>query len=161
MVGSRFCARHGGKFGYHKVLGKGNLATVYANYLSRPSNLDLSEELALQRTMLANILEQVKDANLGNIKATVTGVVMEMTSIIAKTIKIMSEVESSVKESVHVEDIKMVCDSIIQILNEAGIEDDKLFEIAAKLENLALPVFTGGDDVTDTEQGDEETEVDS
>lgn len=144
-VGQKTCVRHGAKSGYAGLLGEQNsLSNIYLAWQLREDKLDLSGELALQRTMLSSVLLKLKNKKLESMPE---GALMGLTSFInevaieiGKTVKVMADVESKATDSVHVTDIKMVIDGIIEILFEAGIDNKTMGVIAERLDKLTLPI---------------------
>jgi len=145
VVGQNVCARHGAALGYAAFLGSENtLSGIYTAFHLREDKLDLTGELALQRTFLSAILTRLKDRNLDAIKEgtlySVTDFVNSVIKEIGRTVKTISEVENQSRDSIHVLDIKMVIDSMIEILYESGVDTNTLGAIAEKMDQLALPV---------------------
>ena len=143
QVGQRKCVRHGGRPGYGGLLNN-SLSNVYIAFHTKEDKLDLTGELALQRTMLSAILLKMKDTDFSKLKegtqfATVQ-FINDVTLAIAKTVKTISDVQNSAKEVVHVDDIKFVTDGLIEILFESGIPADKIGHIAERLNELSLPI---------------------
>ena len=148
VVGMKKCVIHGGKRGYAHVLGKTPLAEAYKSFLGSSDTLDLSEELALQRTMLAGVLKKMQAVNLEDLKPNSQMLIMEFCANIANTAKVMSKIQTEMRETVHVEDIKVVVDAMIQAISEENLSDDVIERISDRLETLALPMDLVDVDVT-------------
>lgn len=143
-VNQKTCVRHGAKPGYAGLLGERNtLSSIYLAFHLADDRLDLSGELALQRTMLSAILLKIQDKDLVKLSEgalyAVTEFINSVTREITKTVKAIADVENMNRNSVHVNDIKMVVDGLIEILFESGIEPKTLGVIAEKLDKLTLP----------------------
>lgn len=160
-VGQRYCLQHGGRRGYAKALGEGKLGILYEQFANQESPLELLDELALQRTMLAEVLEKASklyESNGGNLSANTISCVMALTNQITTTARTMSVIMNNLKDSVHVEDIRIVTDQIVMILQDLKLPDDIIDRAMRALYDISIP--TRVIDVASNSEEPEEEDLD-
>ena len=140
VQGNSLCAMHIHQRGYGDCF-NGELSDIYSRVASSPQILDLSNELNVQRTLLVTVCNRLKNVKVDEIKDKYIAIISELSTIVAKTAKIMSDIEKQSGDSIHITEVKLVCDSIIAALVEMDLPEDKIKMLAEKFNKLSIPLY--------------------